>query len=469
MSARTFSVTVSPPPSGGLPAYLSTASPWQWVPVADGTKMHNVQDATLGYMGSNAFDAWAGAAVDQDRKEFLRVANGGHDDGYDNAGYATNLSAASPRWYRLTSATPTGLKHTQGALSGPAEQANSFRPYPSLGQFDAFTDGRATASHSGAEVQYHNGRVWWTSQTAVCGEGIHTQSGGNTYNGNWIVQVAKSWDRNAVGSGPINVNDSRFPLSYANSGVWRAHGRTSASTWGTSSNDAGFGCSALMASLNKVYCFRGAYNSYTDYYVINTATGVSESARVSNVSTGGVQIYPVWAVGCDDLGIVITGSYPGSGVAAGSIHVMTAATGAWTAVSAPQNFVFAPVFYSYDPNPNYGPGRFVPSTQPVYLRQGTNAYLLFYSPGQTDQSFIRTLKIPTTAGGAYNPAGTWVWGTRAVSGINATAIMSALGRPYLSGLFGRFNIINDMGGEPVLVCMPSEFYPVYVCRLGALN
>jgi hypothetical protein len=419
--------------SGGLPSYLSGASAWQWVAVASPTGGYGTGGTLTAKMpglvpdGDGNVDAWCGAVVDETRGELIRCSNGGHNDYYGNETYALALRVASPTWTRLTTPSPTST----GAAT---------RSYPVSPNWDAYPDGNPAATHSGSEVQFHSGRVWFTYQTSTAG-------GSAEFNGNWSIQSAYSWDRASVsGSTPI-----------ATPGTFRQHGYTELSA-------AGFGCSALISSLSRVYCFRGAFNSYQNYYTINTATGVSESARISaSISTGGVPIWPVWAAGCDALGIVITGSAP-IGANNAPVHVLNASTGVWTNPTngLSQSFVWAPLLPSTA-------GQFVPATQPVYLQQGNNHYLLFYSPGQTDQSFIRTLKIPTTAN-VYNPSGAWVWGSQSVTGLSVTALMSYLSRPYLSGLFGRFNVIRDIGNtEPVLVCQPSQSDSTYVCRLETLT
>ena len=429
----------------GLPAYLAGAAPWAWTPEADGAgeKLHDV-NALPEFYGNNRFDAWTGAVVDQDRTEMLRIANGGHFDGFENSGFGINFSHDAPRHVRLTTPSPTG------GVGG----VNALRPFPTYPNPDLFADGRVPAMHSGAEVQYQDGRVWWTAQSSTNGEGT-AATASEGFNGNWHPPVALSWDRDAVGVGPIAVGDARFPRNYAQSDVWRVHGPTAA----TFINQPGFGSSAALPSRHRIYGFVGAHNSYRPYAIIDTTRGIDEGSRVT-IATANINIWPIWAVGCDDLDIVVTGSAPGDYTPTGTIHVMDPATGIFTIVNAPQNFVWGPMISS-------PPGAFIAATQPVYLKQGTKAYLLFYSPGQTDQTFIRWLRIPTTTSGAYDPAGAWVWGTQAVTGIDVTPMLE--GKPNLSGLFGRFNIIRDLGGEPVLVCFPSELHAVYLCRIGELQ
>jgi hypothetical protein len=447
--------------AAGLPAYLrpggTTVAPWQWMPVASQTneQMGTVAPtprpaSTLSSTGHpfTGWDAWTGAVVDQSRKEMIFPARGGHGDSADNSTYATNLAHDAPKIYRLTSPS------TEAAF-----QASRNRPQPTAPNPDLYTDGFSPAMHHCNELQYQDGRIWWIAQTSTSGEGT-TATSTSGFNGNWIIPACISLDRDAMGSGPIAVGDSRYPLSNAASNLWRKHGRTS-QFW--VNQLGGFGCSAAMPTAHKVFGFK-EFTGQNEFITINTTPGATETTRATYGAAGVPLGVSAWAVGCDDLGIVVVGRY---GTA--TINVLAGVTastaGTWHSVSVPNSYLWN----EYDPT---SAGTFRDGYNPVYHAASRSIFL--YEFNQNTSGKIRRLKIPTS-GGAYQQGGTWQWSEIQTANFVTQQMGQQVGG---QNTYGRFNIINDIGGgNAVLVHSPrtnasvaGPALPIYVCRIdGSLT
>jgi hypothetical protein len=446
MTSRTFTGVIAAP-AVGLPAYLQGVSSLQWVAVASQASEKIAAQAqspmpgrTLSGVGwaSGDYDAWAGAVVDQSRKEMIRPAGGGHLDGSDNSAFGINLGLDAPRWRRLTAPSPDSVF-----------QASRTRAQPTAPNADRYTDGLPPAMHHGSDMQFQNGRVWWTQQTSVSGEGTSATSSSG-FNGNWVIPACMSLDRDAIGSGPITESDSRFPLSYAATApAWRQHGRTS-QFW--VNQLGGFGCSAALPSRDLVYGFLPTAADTDEYGIVNTATGATEDTRASYTTANVALISPAWAVGCDDLDIVIVGR---AGTA--TIRVLIASTGVWHTVSVPNSYRWN----EYDAATE---GLFTGGYNPVYHEASHS--ILFYDWNQSSSGKIRQLKIPTS-GGAYNQGWTWTWAELTTTNFTTNGTGAQIGG---KNTYGKFNLIEDIGnGEPVLVLHPRIDLPVYVCRIGSIS
>src|SRR5262249_14273351 len=102
----------SPPTIGSAPAWFVNAVDGQWTTVAGASNqtiksvLPNPVPTNAGSHPGNIVAAWTGAGVDQNRGEYMLVANGGHADYPGNEGYALALRSETPAWRRLTDPSP---------------------------------------------------------------------------------------------------------------------------------------------------------------------------------------------------------------------------------------------------------------------------------------------------------------------------------------------------------------------------
>ena len=450
---RIFTATIQAA-QAGVPAYLNGKPDWEWVGVAGdnalgtGTSLYSQVPALTAFESSTYIansiaswlDSWTGGSVDQSRKELLRVADGGHVSYHGEEGYALNLGEDSPRWRRLTTRTTLNQQ--------------SLTPRnPVYGEFHQFwTDagqptGRPQSMHHCALVQYQNGRVWFLGNNATAG-----QNGSSTWPGNWQLPATLSWDRDLAAT-RAGAGYSGYPLSYASSDLWRNHGvgypRTSGNYLGLSSF---FNVSASDPANNKVYGFvSDSGMTGTHYWVTDTTPGANEATRTTAVAIpAGQQHNWAWAVCCPDLGGILLGRRDTSQVwhLSTSTGIFTQVTGAGIA----NNLVW---------QNGWAAGLFQYSYQPAYHAPSRS---LFFFGATRLPTFdkVRRLKIPVT-GSAINLTGTWAWSEIPVGGA-AVSSWTDLGSGQ--DVYGRFNIINDVGGgQAVLVLNRRWNEATYVCKI----
>ena len=133
------------PKLGGAPSWLTSQNYQEWftIPSAGTFAAANIYEGQADNENT-IFDSWNGAVVDQDQRELIFPANGGHNDSDDNAVYGLNLGTETPAWRVLasqgTNRTPnssTGIctdntpssDHTNGLIAYDESMACVVRPY----------------------------------------------------------------------------------------------------------------------------------------------------------------------------------------------------------------------------------------------------------------------------------------------------------------------------------------------------
>jgi hypothetical protein len=347
----------------------------------------------------SAITAWTGGCTDQDRGEFLMVANGGHAAYAGNECYMLKLRTDIPRWYRLNDPTPISHVVFDPEGGGPADYA----------------DGRMRSVHNWNRMQYHDGKVWHCSQDAY-------------YSPTHSVNAVWSFDRDSLGDNPDN-----WPVAWENNtGPWTSHGVVS----GTGLPQPPGGCSALDRVTGRIFSFGEDNGGTFPYWITDTATGITTAYTSSESLTtfGGA-----WAVVAHDLRILVIKDNDTNLVWVMDLNNHAAGLTPYT----PTNAIT-------------GDGR----SGAVY-HQPSKAVLTFDAVSNPNGE-LKKLLIPTV-GGAFNPAGTFVWSTVEKLG----GLSPANERGDAAGNFSKFNILEDMGnGESCLVVVTGIGDYTWVYRLA---
>jgi hypothetical protein len=106
--ATSSSLTVTPPITDVLPAWVAALPLWQWYEIPN-TALSSIDPVPrpLGSTGpSSKIDAWCGACLKRQGSVYLLGAAGGHADYAGNEVNALVLNAATPQWTQLRGPTP---------------------------------------------------------------------------------------------------------------------------------------------------------------------------------------------------------------------------------------------------------------------------------------------------------------------------------------------------------------------------
>jgi hypothetical protein len=195
-----------------------------------------------------------------------------------------------------------------------------------------------------------------------------------------------------------------------------------------------FGVSAFDPVDHKVWGLGGNGAGYTAYWSIGTS-GANLGVVNSYAANQSFGHWGGWACVAPDLRILVAGD-----VYRGTICVLNLTNATWTQVS---NVT--------------GTGFFEGGSGGVYLSGSKRiAVGLPRDLGRT----IYWLQIPTTSGGAYNPAGQWVWTSTTPTGPEMTETTRN------SGAYTKWNIVEDMGnGQSAIVYVGHINGPTYVYKV----
>jgi hypothetical protein len=447
----THNVTFSIVPTS-LPSYLAgkatlASGTGEWASVAASGALAVMPSPKPGigfYPYGGTPWAYSGATVDQDRKELLVVGSGGHTDYGGNESYALRLSANTPAWERLTESSTDAVMAQRNM---PDEYNGTMVP---LGEPFRNTDGIPHSCHNGCEQQWLNGRVWFTSQTAIATE---PQS----------IAAVYSFDRASVGNPSVPLSQSTTPT---NSAPWRFHGN-----WkGTNNAINGFGYSAIDSHPSRMRVWGVEASNDGFLWSLKTATGLNETTgRLNSYSIA--HHYPaMWACCAPDLGILVIGrgSYPAAGITTPTVSVFDISGASPVRLSDRlvnmtdtnglsvyyDEVGIGPAPNDFANNPN-----FCPTYNAVY-HEASKSILLFEGRRKPSGKIVQ-IRIPNS-GGAYTAANNWTVTLRPTTGGNFTGLGDSMN--------GRFNMVNDIGnGESVLVAAPRFNGATYVCRIGSLT
>lgn len=399
---------------------LAQAPPAWWTALQEGewTQVANAPTTRLGnattiqspnssrppgnWGGENQIlQGFTGAAVDQVRGEYMIVAGGGHGDGANNSAYAISLRDATPKWRRLTDCTPD------------AQLGNL-----NLESDGKFADGRPRAMHA-TNVEWVGGNgvrsrvVFPVMSSVTSGQGGHAD---------WLL----SFDRESLGAGLTPL-----PWTAANLGPWTFVQRTNGN-----SNWYGFGDAVYDPVSQKLIGISNGSGSFGIYWSVTpvTANGFGPTQTYIDQSRW---IAPSWATVCPDLGIVVVGS-----AAANRIHILNIATNTWSeplmagAGAYPASTAYGGIYGAV----------YMPETREIVVA----------NPAETGATMY-VASIPLTSGGAYDPAGLWIWHPRVTTG-------GPTGAPGGWGS-SKWNRINDMGdGRPAIVFVSDINGPTSVYK-----
>lgn len=199
-STRTVSIVAA-----AVPAWFSAMGDKEWATPVSNTI------ADVGTGDSGITNAWTGGCVDQDYKELILAANGGHGDYSGNEVYACQFNQDTPAWVRLTDPST--------AQTGDSRNDNG-----------AYSDGSPRSRHGWGHTAWGNGKVWITAQTGM-------------YNGGEQSSAAFMFDRASLGSGPFPVSAAAAP--------WTALGKVFSTAPSNSSNYSWQSGSAAYDSVNN--------------------------------------------------------------------------------------------------------------------------------------------------------------------------------------------------------------------------
>jgi len=158
------------------------------------TSSSNVEGPEVGVFGQ-----WNGACVDQDRREMIFAANGGHGAYPGNEVYLLRLGNDAPGYSRLTDPTPAQYLRGDVVAPGPASYDDFVAPA---------VRGRMRAVHGYNRACFANGKVWYAAQ-----DGYSNTSGS---------QTPSSWcfDRDlveSIGEFPLRHRVDQSPWTYLGS------------------------------------------------------------------------------------------------------------------------------------------------------------------------------------------------------------------------------------------------------------
>jgi len=397
----------SPPAFGAAPAWFTGMADNTWIGVASATgqRIMDVLPSPVptvwgGDNPNSIAMAWCGGAVDQGRGEYLLCGNGGHANYPGNEGYALALRTATPGWRRLSDPTPNGN------LGDVTNEGNG-----------TYADGRPRAMHATFEC-FGDGRVWFALQNSV------TSGGGGSING--IV----AYNRDSVGN-----RSTPLPWTASNLGPWEIYGGLPGVGY---LGGYIFGVSAFDPVDHKVWGLGGNGANYTVFWSIGTSganLGVKNCYQ-RNQSYGN---WGGWVCVAPELRILVAGDHLRNTICVLDLNTIT-----WTQVSN----VTGTSFFSS------GSGG-------VYLQESKS--IAIGLPRDISRT-IYWLQIPTTAAGAYDPTGQWVWTNTTPAG---PTIMVAGGN---SGAYSKWNIVQDMGnGQSAIVYVGDISGPTYIYKVPVIG
>lgn len=415
-----FSVSIQAP--GIAPAWFVSQADGTWTTVASVGVLNNVLDTptaaqSFGCHANAIFDSYTGFVVDQNYKEYIAAACGGHGDGADNAVYSLTLQTAVPAWRRLVDRTP---------------DANMPMSNISNSNGGVFADGRPRASHN-ANSCWADGKYWMPVLSAA------TSGAGNG------ADIVVSMDRAALGA-------ASSPLAYnsGNLGPWKIWGSS-----GQNINNFSFGGCVFDSVNHKLVAVANASAAAGGFWqFVNTTGG---SIGVSTAFNTAVMVYPGWLACAPELGIVIAADAGFNGnicvldinPASPTYNTWTVitniiGTGYWPAVGAAFRASIAGCMWG---------AMYVAANKTIAVGDPFNI------GGQ-----IYKLKIPTTGGGAYAPAGQWVWTNATPTGGPTLADFHGAGGSNFCA--SKWNLVQDMGnGQSALVYCPHLLAPTFIYKI----
>ena len=230
------SISCAGPGSGNAPAWFLELPERKWTKIAHGESYSGAEwlrgkrfwDVVPGHPGDHigalqvlegvnnegpaaVFDDWTGACVDQERKELVLAANGGHGGYPGNEVYVLKLGQAKPGYERLCDPTPR---------FDPANPAREWWRYDQLtyagggaGWNDDFqapaTYGRMRAVHGWNRVAFGGGKVWYLAQESY----VSASGGGHaasvwSFDRDWVQSWGEFPLRHRVGQNPWTLHSS---------------------------------------------------------------------------------------------------------------------------------------------------------------------------------------------------------------------------------------------------------------------
>lgn len=414
-SVTTTASAVSITAQGSAPAWWTNpafaAGTWTTVAGSAGQMLTNVIAANNPFPAKNYGVAagYCGGGVDQARRAYMLIANGGHSDGADNSGFELRLGDAVPAWRRISDPTPLG---STGDLS--------------LENGGKFTDGRPRAMHSTNEV-YGDGRMWFPMMNSVT-----SNQGGHA---DWVLSYDRDGLGQAVGSTSTSPIAAGQPGAYttANIGQWTFHGPHNGNT-----QTFGFGVGLFDRVNHRIYGLANQLGTGILWWRFDSQgpnIGVSQAWVL-----GSPHIKPAWGACAYDLGIMILGSHEST-----NVFVLNLATNTWS-THTPSNS-----------------GTNAAGSGAVYCV--TNRTIGIGNP-LTSNGTIYRLSIPVT-GNAFNPSGTFSWMTINPGGTPPTFPASFHNNdPPGKNAYSKWNIVENMGdGQSAIVYTPSISNPTYVYKI----
>ena len=366
--------------------------------------------------------AWTGACVDQARKEYLMVANGGHADYCGNEAYALKLNQAQPKWVRLNDPTTSISVNSMADYFTPA----------------TYADGRSRAMHTAGYANCIDGKVWFAMQNS------YTSSAGTT-----SLSIV-SFNRNQY----PDAATGQAPTAYAGDpNPWITNYGTlgGISTGGT--DGLHFGLTAYDSLTKDVWTTANSSTS-NGYFRLRTTPFSTTTFRNAVAWSGAPYAFMACA---SDLRLLIVGIWAQNVI---FVKPLDNDGAGFTPVKLPDDG------FNWDPSakwvwPGYGPNT-PPGVNRMYDKMSANYHapsksiwvVSPYSIGST----VRRLSIPIS-GSAYDPAGTWAWST-----LTPATPPGMVG--VVQGTFNKCRMIDDMGnGQAAMVYCESTTGPTYVYKL----
>lgn len=368
-STTTVRFDISGASAPGAPAWASQISDAVWGAIANGSSssgnlggsnirqsLPNPVPSIPGFGQPDTLaNVWTGAYYDEDNGEYGFLANGGHADYPGNECYALKVKVDTPYWRRVADPTPNSVM--QGANFTLENQT--------------WPDGRSRAMHNCFQT-WGDGLVIMNAQNSVTSGG-----GGTETNGCY-------WNRGALGAALTSVpwtNDS---------GQWTILGQIPVVIDG---NTVKFGTSCWDRTNRIAWgCGGGGFNAQNLFGIsTNPATRGQQQAFLY----GGNGFGNICALTCAyDLNILI--GFCALSNRFGYIDLANRSAG-WT---IPTNITGTlPTLAAI--------GSYSTTTQAVgavyYQKQKS---VILCDPPRLGKTIYR-LQIPTTSGGAFNPAGQW--------------------------------------------------------------
>ena len=407
------------------------------------------------------FTNWTGACVDQERRELLLAANGGHSGYPGNEVYAIQLQQDVPGYVRLSDPTPrvdpndsakTWWRHDEltygrGGVPGDAPGFNNDFVSPA-------NYGRMRAVHGWNRVAFGNGRVWYAAQDSYSSAtgGGHSASAWS-FNRDWI-------DSN--GEVPLRHRVSQNPWTLHGSVDWSALDGGKA----PSPESYRFHPAVYDPNSKRVYTFSraGDWQGNKVCWYVDTVTGkvVSFTARGIGLEHGGA-----W-------GACVPDALPGQSLfyfplmadedgQSGKIMVWNLATNQIiriTPVNASTTYWTDPV-YGSDPDSAPPDSSRHPGGHGAVYHPASRS-ILVYSVGAQKPSAnrvglgttLRRLRIPANP---MKDAYKWE---------DVVAAAGSVKPAYCpNGCNSKFNIVNDMGNGQSCLVLATGVDSAYVYKM----